>query len=150
MIHDRVIFSDFDGVICDSIEECMLSSFNAYNKKHSKGKRIYSIDEINNDTRENFFKLRPYVKSGEEFLLIFWIIDNNIIINSTEDYLQFKEQKKEILLGYKKSLNEERKYFLHNYKKLWLGLNPIINIKEIMNDNIVLILFIFHSNLTVL
>ena len=138
MVSNRVIFSDFDGVICDSIKECMLSSFNAYSNKHSKSKKIYSIDEINNATKEIFFKLRPYAKSGEEFLLIFWIIDNKIIINSAEDFFQLKEKKKELLVGYKKSLNDQRKHFLHNHKKLWLELNPIININEIMNGDLML------------
>jgi len=57
---------DFDGVICDSVEECWVSSWRAYHERFLG--RAPSPPSPGNRT---FFRsLRPFVRSGEDFVLI--------------------------------------------------------------------------------
>ena len=57
---------DFDGVICDSIDECFASSWAAYHEL-----RLGSTGaEPDRATRSAFAGLRPFVRSGEDFVFI--------------------------------------------------------------------------------
>jgi phosphoglycolate phosphatase-like HAD superfamily hydrolase len=59
----QLLFLDFDGVVCDSINECLVSSWLA----HHQG-RYPSIIPV--DFRERFAAIRPYIRSGEDYVLI--------------------------------------------------------------------------------
>jgi phosphoglycolate phosphatase-like HAD superfamily hydrolase len=62
----RLVVLDFDGVICDSAEECFVSSWTAYHALH----RGREAGEAPPKAREAFRALRPFVRSGEDFVLI--------------------------------------------------------------------------------
>ena len=57
---------DFDGVICDSVEECWVSSWTAYHDLFlgTPGPRPPA------EVKARFRALRPFVRSGEDFVLI--------------------------------------------------------------------------------
>ena len=57
---------DFDGVICDSVEECWVSSWTAYHELF----RGQAAPQPPAGARERFRALRPFVRSGEDFVLI--------------------------------------------------------------------------------
>ena len=59
-----VLALDFDGVICDSIDECFLTSYNVYHKKTA------SISDIPEENRNFFYKYRFYVRPAREYFLI--------------------------------------------------------------------------------
>ena len=55
---------DFDGVICDSIKECFLSS------AHALGHDPEILSDAGNVKFRKFKSLRPFVRSGEDYILI--------------------------------------------------------------------------------
>ena len=61
----RLLVLDFDGVICDSVEECFVASWSAFHEL----RRVASPAAPDN-ARAAFRHLRPFVRSGEDFLLI--------------------------------------------------------------------------------
>lgn len=61
---------DFDGVICDSIEECWVSSWTAYHELYLGRAPSSPPADPAADARVRFRALRPYVRSGEDFVLI--------------------------------------------------------------------------------
>lgn len=66
MTEAPLLVLDFDGVICDSIDECFLSSWTAYHRLHL-GSAGSCPDP---GAREGFARLRPFVRAGEDFVLI--------------------------------------------------------------------------------
>ena len=130
-----IIVCDFDGVLGDSINECLFSSYNTYQSINNRGKRIDRIDQINPKLRARFIELRPYIKSGEDYLLILHIIENNIKIKNNGDFDQVKENKRSLLPRYKKALYQERDLILKKDPKLWLNLNPLFEIGYFFKQN---------------
>lgn len=61
---------DFDGVICDSVEECWVSSWTAYHELFLGGSHSAAPAAVQSDAGKRFRALRPYVRSGEDFILI--------------------------------------------------------------------------------
>ena len=65
-IDNRIVFIlDFDGVLCDSIEECMIVSYNAY---YSNENLI--VSNFPNSFREYFHTYRYLIRPAGEFYLI--------------------------------------------------------------------------------
>jgi len=66
----KVWVLDFDGVICDSTDECMMVSWNAYAEVKGERKKRYKISEFTDEERRLFRKYRPFVKTAEQYLII--------------------------------------------------------------------------------
>ena len=62
----RLLFLDFDGVICDSIDECFVSSWLAHHELRGLG-RPASLPVA---LRREFALLRPFIRSGEDYVVI--------------------------------------------------------------------------------
>ncbi|HTP59463.1 MAG TPA: hypothetical protein VMM82_11130 [Spirochaetia bacterium] len=67
----RALVLDFDGVICDSIDECFLSSWTAYYHLYLGRRPAYMPVSL----RRDFSRLRPLVRGGADFMLIQEILD---------------------------------------------------------------------------
>lgn len=73
---------DFDGVICDSLEECYVSSWTAY-RELFLGR---PPSDPPADARGPFRALRPYVRSGEDFVLIQQLVSRKAAAGSQAEF----------------------------------------------------------------
>jgi len=116
---------DVDGVIVDSTDECLVVAWNAYIKySHSEKKIISTTSEANKEYAEHFRSIRNYVRSMDEYLLVF---------KTTKNEVTSQKKYEEILSG----LNEEERdrygeYFFNERKVLkqlqkenWLALHHV-------------------------
>lgn len=117
-----LVFLDFDGVICDSHAECLVSSWYAYYHLYlEKELRLVSLS-----LRSQFLILRPFVRSGEDFLLIQEIIDKKFPISSQRDFDIYSEKKgKTLLKRYKELFYTARLKYLREDRDYWLSLNRL-------------------------
>ena len=64
-------FFDFDGVICDSVNECLITSYNAFHLlKNSHYNTKYHLDDINVNLREIFLKKRFLAVTVKDYFII--------------------------------------------------------------------------------
>jgi phosphoglycolate phosphatase-like HAD superfamily hydrolase len=122
MSHKTLIVLDFDGVICDSIDECFLSSWIAYHT-------LFKSDNPSSvplAARRRFAGLRPFIRTGEDFVLIQEIMDTGAQMRSQE---QFDEamgragpEKRALWRGL---FYKARTGLLETDKGSWLALNRI-------------------------
>ncbi len=114
-----VIFLDFDGVICDSIKECFVSSWIAYkseNKSSSVPIRHYEL----------FRSYRPFIRRGGDYVLLQRCIELNIRLASQNDF-----DVQAALVGdaemdrYHEDFYSAREELLRTDRSFWLGLNSI-------------------------
>jgi phosphoglycolate phosphatase-like HAD superfamily hydrolase len=115
-------FLDFDGVICDSIPECFVSSYRAY-RELLLGE---TIREIPLRDKKLFYAYRPFIRSGEDYLLIHDMIRRGLSINNQEEFdrdLAFIG--KEAMKEYGRLFYQAREEFLASDRTLWLDLNPL-------------------------
>ncbi len=73
---------DFDGVICDSAEECFASSWTAYHALH----RGAEGGDPPASARAAFRAMRPFVRSGEDFVLIQDLIARGMTVQSQPEF----------------------------------------------------------------
>lgn len=139
MPDSTLLFLDFDGVICDSIMECFVSSWLAY-FHYYLGKKPFSI---NLDLKSRFMQLRPFIRTGSDYLLIQELLDKHIVIKNQQAFDKAltwageKNMKRYGVLFYK-----ARSYLLEHEKQYWFSLNPLYKhiyewFKEYaLNDNL--------------
>jgi phosphoglycolate phosphatase-like HAD superfamily hydrolase len=80
--HVPLLVLDFDGVICDSVEECFVSSWTAYYALH----RRLPGGEPPASARAEFRAMRPFVRSGEDFVLIQELIAEGRSVRDQQDF----------------------------------------------------------------
>ncbi len=71
------IFLDFDGVLCDSVDECFASSWLALAPE---------ARSIPIATRRLFGSYRPYIRRGADYLLLQYCIEGGVEIRRQEDF----------------------------------------------------------------
>jgi len=133
ILSTTLLFLDFDGVICDSIQECFASSRIAY-FNYFKNEEA---DTIKNETKNAFYSLRPYVRNGEDYLFLHEIIEKEIIINNQKDFNFYVEQQgPKKTLSFRELFYKARNFLLNTKHDYWLNMNPIFaNLKESFNKS---------------
>lgn len=117
-----LVFLDFDGVICDSIAECLVSSWEAY-FGHT---RETTPSAVPVDLRAKFAALRPYVRSGEDFLLCQEILHKDLAVRSQEDFDRLAASKGSAgLARLRERFYEARAALRQRDRRYWIGLNSL-------------------------
>ncbi|NOY09329.1 MAG: hypothetical protein GXP33_10875 [Spirochaetes bacterium] len=117
-----VFFIDFDGVICDSLDECLVSSwigyYRYYRKKEPKA--------VSSGLRRRFLSYRPFIRRGSDYLLIQELIDRNIKITSNEQFDEYRRKEgAELMDLFGDYFYRARDYLLKTDYLYWLNLNRI-------------------------
>jgi phosphoglycolate phosphatase-like HAD superfamily hydrolase len=112
---------DFDGVICDSIDECYAVSWVAYHALFRKDTAASSPA-----ARRNFAHLRPFIRSGEDFLMIQEVLSTG---SAVRDQAEFDELSRragaEKRALFRELFYKERSEMLAKDRDSWLALNRV-------------------------
>src|SRR5689334_25432393 len=65
-----IVVLDFDGVVCDSTEECIVTAWNAWQAHSGKNERVRTSVEVPEPFRDAIRKHRSYVRTAGEYLLL--------------------------------------------------------------------------------
>ena len=118
---------DFDGVICDSIDECMLVSYNSFNDTN-----FININDIPSHFRSYFYKYRYHVRPPKEyFLLCKAFIDNiDLSISKFEEFRKLYEYEMinfEIIFFQKRSELKKNIVLWLSYHKIYEHFDQFIS-----------------------
>ena len=70
----KVLALDFDGVLCDTIDECLITSVNAYRQLNDLPGRFSIIKQIDPEWVKLFCAIRPFVRpAGEYWITAHWL-----------------------------------------------------------------------------
>jgi len=120
-----IVALDFDGVICDSIDECMLTAFNAYHAFQGHRKWVDSPSKIDREFSDRFRLFRYLVRPAKEYWLLVHLIFNQ---KGNIDQSQFnilKEEYSEILVEFEPFFYETRHRFRVENLAGWSELHRI-------------------------
>jgi phosphoglycolate phosphatase-like HAD superfamily hydrolase len=117
-----LLILDFDGVVCDSIEECFVSSwiayFNLYRGEHPA--------KVPVTLRADFGRLRPFIRTGEDYLVIQEALFDGVDLSRQDDFDGFAESEgAEKLRTFKELFTRARNELLEKDRKFWLSLNRV-------------------------
>lgn len=119
---DTLVFLDFDGVICDSAEECLVSSWTAYFSL--QGTPLPSAVPAN--LKADFLNLRPYVRTGEDFVICQEILNGGLSVDSQEDFDRLASGKSApALAGLRERFYDARTALLETDRDHWLRLHRL-------------------------
>jgi phosphoglycolate phosphatase-like HAD superfamily hydrolase len=122
----KLFITDFDGVICDSVLECLLVTYNAYHSLSTPSfKRVLDLDVIPSEKQFLFRQLRPYLKGAEDFVPMYLAIESGTRIENQDAFNQFQATHADQLITYQKAFYAERDYLQQNERETWLRMNPL-------------------------
>jgi phosphoglycolate phosphatase-like HAD superfamily hydrolase len=117
-----LVFLDFDGVICDSALECLVSSWEAYFRDHGRD----APKAVPVDLKERFLALRPYVRSGEDFMLCQQILHEGPAVASQEDFDRLASSNGPTALSHlRETFYTARARLLKEERTHWIRLNRL-------------------------
>jgi len=116
---------DFDGVIADSISECLIVGYNSFAVFSKSQKRIYDLNSLQEETITKFYHLRNYIRSGEDYIYIWMIISGGLAIESQAQYDDFIDRNSNLKSHFFNLFYKERQRILSENQELWLKLNPL-------------------------
>ena len=129
----RIIVFDFDGVVCDSTNECMVTSWNAWQRYKSKSAFRSSICDFNKEEILKFSKIRPRVRGAGEYYVVCRSFEENIVIQNQKIYDDLVKRWSKNFDPFKKIFFEMRNYLRKININKWIELHIIYrNVLEVM------------------
>ena len=121
-MRERVLVLDFDGVICDSIDECFVSSWTAYHTLYLGRQPAYMPIGLKRD----FARLRPLIRGGEDFMLIQEILEQGGTSSRQSEFDAFARAAGERKMKLFHDLfYQARGELLEKDRQSWLAMNRI-------------------------
>jgi len=128
----KILALDFDGVICNSIDECLLVSYYAYTNTSDLS---FDFSEINSNYKKQFRKYRYLVGPAHQFYYLWEIIINNNE-NIPEIFNKINSNKK-LEEGFSNKFYTIRKELINDNYQRWIRLNPFYDdLFLILKENI--------------
>jgi phosphoglycolate phosphatase-like HAD superfamily hydrolase len=114
---------DFDGVICDSVEECFVSSWEArFRLRGGTGQ----VPEPPAGSLTAFARLRPFVRNGEDFLVMLEASERGIAVSDQPAFDALAaDMGAESLRDFKARFYDARKRLLAEERGRWLRMNRV-------------------------
>ena len=128
-----IIVFDFDGVVCDSTDECMVTSWNAWEEWETRDNFRNDLSEFTEDNKVNFRKVRPRVRGAGEYYILRRAFSEGISIDNQEVYDKLEEEWKEHIVPFKTIFFKAREKLRRDDINAWIDLHPVFNgVVEVM------------------
>lgn len=116
---------DFDGVVCDSTLECLVTSWNAWQEIDGKKIKKFSEKQFSKNQIKEFYRLRPYVKGAGEYFTIYQAKKKNIVIDNDHKFRELSLFWKSEITEYKNLFYRERDLLRDADLENWVNLHFI-------------------------
>jgi len=116
---------DFDGVICDSIAECLVVGYNAFHAPYPPAHAISRYEEIPSGQRTEARRLRRFVRSGEDYVYVFHALSEHADIKDQASFDSFCAAHAGLRELYLAAFYEQRERMAVQFPDHWIDLNPL-------------------------
>ncbi len=129
MMKNSLICLDFDGVLCNSVLECFVSSWIGYYKNYEKESR----DRVELKELRLFRSYRPFIRSGEDYMMLHYCIENGIEPKNQNEFDQhLQKMEPGTLEEFRTIFYSVRQNLLATEKQWWLSLNPVFDFLRVL------------------
>ena len=87
----QILALDFDGVIADSILECLVTAYNAYSIHVGSADFRTNLDQFKSSEIGEFRRTRIYIRRGEDFVFLLQAAANGVCLKSQGQFDRFLE-----------------------------------------------------------
>ena len=127
MEEKKIIVFDFDGVVCDSTNECMITSWNTWQFLHSTNNYREKVRDFSVVEQKDFRKVRPYVRGAGEYYILHRAKQENITITDQILFDHYSKLWSHSTESYKKAFLNFRKEFRKKNLIKWIDLHLVFN-----------------------
>ncbi len=120
---NKIIGFDFDGVICDSTEECLITGYNAWLKFQNKSQFITASKQVSEDLAKYFRAWRGLVRTADQYFVVFNSYGKNQKLKNEQDFEQRCIQKKSLQNKYQKLFFAAREELRNKDIEYWSNLH---------------------------
>jgi len=124
-IHKKFVVFDFDGVVCDSTDECMLTSWNAWEKWELRNNFRNDLSEFTEDDKLSFRKVRPRVRGAGEYYILRRAIFEKVSVDNQAYYDKLRHDWEEYLTPFKGFFLAARRQLQKDNIDAWIDLHYI-------------------------
>ena len=129
----NILALDFDGVICDSARECLYTAYACYGPV-AGFQPASNLREISQSVRGPFFRMRPFVRDGKDYIVILNLILGQEAVSRQRD---FDRRSQELLPDLCASMGvsdpraleevfqEHRRTMRQRDEASWMEMNPL-------------------------
>lgn len=128
----RLVFLDFDGVICNSVLECLYSATIAYYSKYLK----VQLPSLPLSFKERFVRYRPFIRTGEDYVVLADLVARGVEIHKQEEFDQeLQSYPVESLSLFRDLFYQTRRELIAHDFLHWMRLNPLYSgVKEPLQE----------------
>lgn len=116
---------DFDGVVCDSTNECMVTSWNAWERWHGRDGFRTAVAEFTESERASFRNLRPRVRGAGEYYVVRRALAEGIGIRDQGSYDGLISLWQEHVGSFARTFFEMRDRFRRDNPGHWIDLHLV-------------------------
>ena len=116
---------DFDGVVADSINECLVTAHHAYSRFRGKHSFYLDLQAFSPQLVDAFRRMRPLIRRGEDYVFVMQAFEEKKALQDQQQfdsYLDFNEDRRE---NYRRLFYAERVRLQESNRESWLDLNPL-------------------------
>ena len=116
----KIVVFDFDGVVCDSTDECMVTSWNAWQKWNNRPGFRINLVGFSDEEQRKFQALRPYVRGAGEYYVLRRRLEEGLSIKNQNTFEQLRERWKEHLEPFKAIFYDYREKLRQKDLESWI------------------------------
>jgi len=120
-----IVVFDFDGVICDSTAECMVTSWNAWERWNKRTGERTTVEEFSLAEREAYRPIRPLARGAGEHYVLRRCLAEGLSLAGQGDYEEFCLTWSEDIRAYKDVFLRERDRFRKHALDDWIALHVV-------------------------
>ncbi len=121
-----ILALDFDGVIADSIEECLVSGYNAY-AEFTEKPTIERPNELPEGWIDKAREIRNFIRKGEDYVYIMYSLALNVPIHNQKHFDDFKARYIDLKRIFLELFTSQRLSYAENKPEQWTELTPLYN-----------------------
>ena len=117
---------DFDGVVCQSTDECMITAYNAWRAYSGDGGIAFrSVGDIPSSEVEVFRRWRGYVRGGAEYYVLMRAIKEGFPLNGQDHFTGLAKQWADELWRFGELFYQSRESFMAEDQEHWFRLHTV-------------------------
>jgi len=116
---------DFDGVIADSILECLVTAYNAFSVHQGRRDFRTHTQDFSSAEIRRFRETRSFIRRGEDYVYLLQAAQEKYQLLEQADFDAFAEKNDGLRETYRELFYGQRKLLQDKHRSDWIGLNAI-------------------------
>jgi phosphoglycolate phosphatase-like HAD superfamily hydrolase len=121
----KILALDFDGVLCDTIDECLITSINAYRRMNGMQGRVSRMEDVDPEWIKLFRLIRPLVRpAGEYWITAHWLHTYRELL-TLENFEELRQKYAGLISDFRTLFFEERAALRSINMQGWIDLHRV-------------------------